>query len=203
MDWGWSYDDDKEMEEWQVVMCGGFNFFCVWFGFYFSKCNRVVCKFISWFLWHERSFSLFTIHPLILFFYELNEREKRKYPCTQSKLIAPEHSYLSTIYTTIPPWPSTVTWMTLKTFLSYITTSIHPQQRTTLFVTASCQKIYCSQCHNMSQVLPPNPRLAFPDWHFEICTFQANGLACQAKYEAGSIPSFAANASLFVKAHAY
>lgn len=33
--------------------------------------------------------------------------------------------------------------------------------------------------------------------------FQANGLACQAKYVAGSIPSYAANASLFVKAHAY
>lgn len=32
---------------------------------------------------------------------------------------------------------------------------------------------------------------------------QANGLACQGKYEAGSIPSFAANASLFVKSHAY
>ncbi|XP_053697696.1 fructose-bisphosphate aldolase isoform X1 [Sabethes cyaneus] len=32
---------------------------------------------------------------------------------------------------------------------------------------------------------------------------KANGLACQAKYEAGSIPSYAANASLFVKAHAY
>ncbi|XP_058455163.1 fructose-bisphosphate aldolase isoform X1 [Malaya genurostris] len=32
---------------------------------------------------------------------------------------------------------------------------------------------------------------------------KANGLACQAKYVAGSIPSYAANASLFVKAHAY
>lgn len=32
---------------------------------------------------------------------------------------------------------------------------------------------------------------------------QANGLACQGKYTAGSIPSFAGNASLFVKAHAY
>lgn len=34
-------------------------------------------------------------------------------------------------------------------------------------------------------------------------TQQANGLACQAKYVAGSIPSFAADKSLFVKAHAY
>ncbi|XP_058823353.1 fructose-bisphosphate aldolase isoform X1 [Topomyia yanbarensis] len=32
---------------------------------------------------------------------------------------------------------------------------------------------------------------------------KANGLACQAKYVAGSIPSFAADTSLFVKAHAY
>lgn len=32
---------------------------------------------------------------------------------------------------------------------------------------------------------------------------KANGLACQAKYVAGSIPSFAANKSLFVKSHAY
>lgn len=32
---------------------------------------------------------------------------------------------------------------------------------------------------------------------------QANGLACTGKYEAGSIPSFAGNASLFVKQHAY
>ena len=32
---------------------------------------------------------------------------------------------------------------------------------------------------------------------------KANGLACQAKYVAGSIPSYAANASLFVKSHAY
>jgi len=32
---------------------------------------------------------------------------------------------------------------------------------------------------------------------------KANGLACQAKYVAGSIPSFAADKSLFVKAHAY
>lgn len=32
---------------------------------------------------------------------------------------------------------------------------------------------------------------------------QANALASQAQYEAGSIPSYAANASLFVKAHAY
>jgi fructose-bisphosphate aldolase, class I len=32
---------------------------------------------------------------------------------------------------------------------------------------------------------------------------KANGLACQGKYEAGSIPSYAANASLFVKSHAY
>lgn len=32
---------------------------------------------------------------------------------------------------------------------------------------------------------------------------QANGLACTGKYVAGSIPSFAANTSLFVKQHAY
>lgn len=32
---------------------------------------------------------------------------------------------------------------------------------------------------------------------------KANALACQGKYEPGSIPSFAATASLFVKAHAY
>ena len=32
---------------------------------------------------------------------------------------------------------------------------------------------------------------------------QANALASQAQYKAGSIPSYAANASLFVKAHAY
>lgn len=32
---------------------------------------------------------------------------------------------------------------------------------------------------------------------------KANGLACQAKYVAGSIPSYAATASLFVKSHAY
>lgn len=32
---------------------------------------------------------------------------------------------------------------------------------------------------------------------------QANALACQGKYEAGSIPSFAANASLFVAQHKY
>jgi len=32
---------------------------------------------------------------------------------------------------------------------------------------------------------------------------KANALACQGKYEAGSIPSFAATTSLFVKSHAY
>lgn len=32
---------------------------------------------------------------------------------------------------------------------------------------------------------------------------QANGLACTGKYEAGSIPSFAGDKSLFVKSHAY
>lgn len=32
---------------------------------------------------------------------------------------------------------------------------------------------------------------------------QANALACQGKYEAGSIPSYAANASLFVASHKY
>lgn len=32
---------------------------------------------------------------------------------------------------------------------------------------------------------------------------KANALACQGKYEAGSIPSYAANKSLFVKSHAY
>lgn len=38
----------------------------------------------------------------------------------------------------------------------------------------------------------------------ELCKrAKANGLACQAKYVAGSIPSYAANANLFVKAHAY
>lgn len=34
-------------------------------------------------------------------------------------------------------------------------------------------------------------------------TMQANALACQGKYEAGSIPSLQSNTSLFVKAHAY
>lgn len=32
---------------------------------------------------------------------------------------------------------------------------------------------------------------------------QANALAAQGQYVAGSIPSFAADTSLFVKAHAY
>lgn len=32
---------------------------------------------------------------------------------------------------------------------------------------------------------------------------QANSQACQGKYVAGSIPSFAANASLFVAGHKY
>lgn len=36
-----------------------------------------------------------------------------------------------------------------------------------------------------------------------VLHIQANGLACQGKYEAGSIPSFAATTSLFVKSHAY
>jgi len=35
------------------------------------------------------------------------------------------------------------------------------------------------------------------------CISQANGLASQAKYVAGSIPSLAASQSNFIKAHAY
>ena len=38
---------------------------------------------------------------------------------------------------------------------------------------------------------------------FYVALPQANGLACQAKYVAGSIPSYAAGQSLFVKQHAY
>lgn len=130
------------------------------------------------------------------------EREpfEKQYPCTQSIAPFPHYFNYNQHHNTPLTFNRDLDDIEDIPFLyNYIDPPTTNKQRTTLFVTASCQKYTA-----VNATICP----LIPDWlslidTSKICTFQANGLACQAKYEAGSIPSFAANASLFVKAHAY
>lgn len=168
-----------------------------------TKTSFLTYVYISRILWKEDN-NLTYIHimhmTILLFRNDDNEH-------SPNQLITLQTNSLEPLNTTL--YPSTTTLDRHRTVASLRRTTLKPSYITAAIpidelvrLNKVCQPFIVAY-YKLHIMQFPSNWTELVDWHIKIWTFQANGLACQAKYEAGSIPSFAANASLFVKAHAY